>query len=203
MKKLARLKKERHRWRKKRKRQYLKYKKALKRGRSGKGHLKAFRAAKAEVESYNKKIEREVKRLERIEVIPREVWGAEEPRGSMARQTSIRAGVQHHTAMPTLPANATKAEECERMRTLQRIHQVGNGWTDIGYARVAFPSGRVYEGRDDRFVGAHTLGHNTGYAGWSLDGNFEVSKPTKAAVAACSRIRDELALGKPLYGHYR
>jgi hypothetical protein len=203
MKKLGRLKKERAKWRKKRDRQYRKYLKAKKQGKSGKGHRRAFRAAKAEITALNKKIKQEKKRLDLQEVIPREEWDAAPPNGSYSRQTTPKAGVQHHTAMPTLSAKATKAEECQRMRDLQGIH-LRQGWTDLGYCRVAFPSGRVYEGRPSKYVGAHTLGHNTGYMGWALDGNYDINKPTKAAVAACHRIRVELGVGnKPLYGHHQ
>jgi hypothetical protein len=201
MNKLDRLKKDRAKWRKRRNRQYRKYLKAKKRGSArANGHLKVFRQAKLEVEAINRQIKKEEARLERLEVIPREEWNAEPPNGSYSRQPSLIAGVQHHTAMPTLPAKASKTEECARMRQLQAIHQ-GQGWTDIGYHFVIFPSGRVYEGRPAEFVGAHTLNHNTGYGGWSLDGNYDVSKPTKAAIEACHRVRKDMIGDKPVYSH--
>jgi len=105
--------------------------------------------------------------------------------------------------MPTLSPSATVDEEKQRMRDLQRIHQ-GQGWTDIGYALVCFPSGRIYEGRPAWAVGAHTLGHNTGYAGWSADGNYETSEPTPELLDACHRARVALGVAdKPLFGHYQ
>lgn len=140
---------------------------------------------------------------ERAEIIPRSRWGAAPPNGGYTRQGPLIAGVQHHTAMPTLPADATIEQECQRMRDLQRIHQ-GQGWTDIGYALVCFPSGRIYEGRPAYAVGAHTLGHNTGYAGWSADGNYETSEPTLQLLEACHRARVALGVGeKTLYGHFQ
>lgn len=136
-------------------------------------------------------------------IIPREEWGAKSPNGSYTPQVAFMAGVQHHTANPTLPANATVKQESERMRQIQSAH-LAQGWTDIGYALVCFPSGRIYEGRPAKYVGAHTLNYNTGYAGWSLDGNYEEARPTAAAIAACRRCRVVLGVeNKPLYGHYQ
>lgn len=195
---LKKLRKKRQRRRESRARQYRKWKKTGKRG-----HLLAFKKHDEAVKKLNRLIERELKKRRATRVISRESWGAAEPRGSFARQSTLRGGVQHHTAMPTLPATATIAEEKARMRQLQAIHQ-GQGWTDIGYALVCFPSGRIYEGRPKEYVGAHTLNYNTGYAGWALDGNYDVDKPTPAAVKACRRCRELLGVaGKPLYGHYQ
>ena len=195
--KLGKLIRKRDRRRKARARNYRRW---VKTGR--KGYLKAFQRNQAKIEKLNKLIEKAVKERQLTKVYSREEWGAAEPNGSYSTQTSLKAGVQHHTAMPTLPAKATVEQEKERMRALQSIHQ-NNGWTDIGYALVVFPSGRIYEGRPARYVGAHTLGHNTGYAGWAMDGNFESSKPTKAGIAGCRRAREILGVAdKPLYGHY-
>lgn len=172
--------------------------------RSGKdGFLTNFRRLDKKIEALNAKIAAEVKRRKKMVVIPREKWDAAPPNGSYTVQASIKAGVQHHTALPALPADATEAQEQERMRAIQKSH-LAQGWTDIGYGIVIFPSGRMYEGRPWKYVGAHTLGHNTGYAGWSLDGNYEENKPTKAAVASCHRARKIMgAADKPLYGHYQ
>lgn len=167
-----------------------------------KGHLKAFERNQAKIERLNALIEKAVKERQLTKVYSREEWGAAEPNGSYSTQWSVHSGVQHHTAMPTLPAKATVEQEKERMRALQQIH-LNNGWTDLGYALVVFPSGRIYEGRPARYVGAHTLGHNTGYAGWALDGNYDTSKPTKAALKACHRAREILGVAdKPLFGHH-
>ncbi len=194
---LRKLVKKRNRLRRSRARSYRRYEKTGKNG-----YLKAFRKKNDGVKELNKQIERLIEKRKLTKVYSREEWNAQEPRGSYARQPSnMTAGVQHHTAMPTLPAKATVDEEKERMRQLQQIH-LNNGWTDIGYHLVIFPSGRIYEGRPSYAVGAHTLGYNTGYAGWSLDGNYEVSKPTKAAIKACHRAREILGVAdKPVYGH--
>ena len=167
------------------------------------GYLKNFRKLNETAKALTKDIVKERKRLGEFRVISREEWGAAPIHGSYTPQSTLIAGVQHHSAMPTLSATATIEEEKARMRQLQAIH-LGEGWTDIAYALVAMPSGRIYEGRPVQYVGAHTLGHNTGYAGWCLDGNYETSKPTKAALQACRRMRKLCGVAdKPLYGHYQ
>ena len=144
-----------------------------------------------------------IRTARRQRVISREEWGAAPPNGSYTPQYSVKAGVQHHDAYPALPATASVASEMDHMRKLQAGH-LAQGWTDIGYAYVVFPSGRIYEGRPAEYVGAHTLNHNTGYAGWCLNGNYEVDKPTKAAIVSCHRVRRMMGVAdKPLYGHYQ
>lgn len=197
MSKLDKLVAQRRKVRKKRARQFRKFKKTNKQG-----HLVAFRKLNEKAKMLTAKIQTERNRLDFIHVVSREEWGAAEPHGSYTRQIKLVGCVQHHTAMPTMSAKASRADEEARMRQLQAIH-LAEGWTDIAYARVAFPSGRVYEGRPEEYVGAHTLGHNTGYMGWSLDGNYEVDQPTKAAINACHRIRKDLGCENiKLYGHY-
>lgn len=163
---------------------------------------KAVKRHNKAIRKLNRLITEQRARL-RQRVISREEWGAAPPNGSYTPQYNVKAGVQHHSAYPALSKDATKDEEAERMRLLQRGH-LAQGWTDIGYAYVVFPSGRIYEGRPDEYVGAHTLGHNTGYAGWCLDGNYEESEPTQAALDSCHRVRQIMGVsGKPLYGHYQ
>lgn len=195
--KLSKLIRKRDRLRKSRRRSYKRYE------RTGKdGYLKAFRVKNDRIKALNERIEKLVKERQLTKVYSREEWGAQEPNGTYVSQGALKAGVFHHTAMPTLPAKASVEQEKERMRALQQIH-LNNGWTDLGYALVVMPSGRIYEGRPAAYVGAHTLGYNTGYAGWALDGNYEVSKPTKGALKACHRAREILGVAdKPLYGHY-
>lgn len=166
--------------------------KAKKRWRVVKRHNKAIR-----------KLNGLIRVARRHRIVSREEWGAAPPNGAYTPQYSLKGGVQHHSAYPALPANATFEQEAERMRLLQRGH-LAQGWTDIGYAYVVFPSGRIYEGRPDEYVGAHTLNYNTGYAGWCLDGNYEESEPTQAALDSCRRVRQIMGVsGKPLYGHYQ
>lgn len=164
--------------------------------------LDTLRDARARIARTRKRLARLRRQGAPGRVITRSEWGAAAPRGSYAAQTALSAGVLHHTAYPALPASASIAQEAARMREIQRGH-FARGFTDIGYCRVVFPSGRIYEGRPPQYVGAHTLNYNTGYAGWSIDGNYESDAPTAAALAAAKAIRADLGLtNKHLYGHF-
>ena len=74
-------------------------------------------------------------------LITRAQWGAAPPRGSYVPQGTPFARVQHHTADVTMSDTASVAEEAARMRQVQAQH-MSQGWTDMGYCRVVFPSGR-------------------------------------------------------------
>ncbi len=69
-----------------------------------------------------------------------------------------------------------KLEEQEHMRLLQNI-AFSRGFNDLSYNYVLFPSGRVYVGRGQRVVGAHTLGYNT-HVGVALVGNYDERRVT-------------------------
>lgn len=71
------------------------------------------------------------------------------------------------TSGKLVPPNGwTATQERTIMRDLQRQHQDGNGWNDIGYSHVLFPNPnglpRVYTGRGAQYVPASQLGHNEG-----------------------------------------
>jgi hypothetical protein len=97
--------------------------------------------------------------------------------------------------------NKVVAREMAAMRAWQRAHQHANGWTDIGYHRVIFPSGHVYEGRPWNTRGAHAYNGNH-MPGYSFAGNFEVQQPTKQALGAFEIQRKDDGI-KRWVGHYR
>jgi hypothetical protein len=157
------------------------------------------------------RLARAVKRVRHLEhkaagqrgrVISRAEWGAADPRGGYAPQIKLKAYVQHHTAGPTLSPDATVEQEAAEMRAIQRQHQA-QGWTDIGYGEVTFPSGRRYAGRPASAVGAGALGYNTGYGHGAIAGNFEIHEPTAAAIKSAHRTRTETfrAGDVPVLGH--
>ncbi len=84
----------------------------------------------------------------------------------------------HHTAEPaaTYKLDASYRE----MRDLQRMHQTGNGWADLGYHFLIDQAGRVIEGRPMSAQGAHAgdFDRNRGNIGICLIGNF-VAQPDR------------------------
>jgi hypothetical protein len=117
----------------------------------------------------------------------REVWNAKpmsmrgdpEPMGKITRVTL------HHTADPR-PVGVSFAAVAERMRAYQNGHQVDNRWADIGYHFIVDQKGRIWEGRELNWKGAHAGNKeaNENNVGISLIGNFENSVPTAEQVTA-------------------
>jgi hypothetical protein len=95
----------------------------------------------------------------------------------------------------------TIAREKAAMRGMQAYHMDANGWTDLGYHYVIFPSGRVYEGRPYGTRGAHCINGNQ-WAGVSFAGNYETQRPTADALAAYQELRQHRGLSAHI-GHYR
>ncbi len=80
------------------------------------------------------------------------------------------------------------------MREIQRWH-LERGWATVGYHFVVSPSGRVFRGRPVDRLGAHVLGHNVGTVGICLMGNFELERPTPAALESLTYTRRRLVPG--------
>lgn len=125
-------------------------------------------------------------------VQPRSAWGARpadrsnvEPMGAVHRVTI------HHSAMyfrDTRPATCGA-----QLQLIQRDHMTTRGYGDIGYHYVIDPSGRIWQGRDLRYQGAHASGNNNvGNIGICLLGNFMRGKkgqgPTDAQVLAMRQL---------------
>src|SRR5690554_791665 len=122
-----------------------------------------------------------------LSIISRAQWGARQPtKKPVGMVTPQRDIYVHHTA-DNGPGPGPHAEAAY-MRHLQRFHQDGRGWADIGYSFVIMPSGRVYEGRGFAVVGAHTEGHNSTAHGICFAGNFQTQQPTDEAIRAASQL---------------
>lgn len=99
----------------------------------------------------------------------------------------IQKIVVHHTA------ESEKSAEIpgdSKIRAIYHYHAITRGWGDIGYNYVIDQDGNIYEGRTggDYVVGAHAFCNNINTLGISLMGNFMKSNPTKAQVAALTKL---------------
>lgn len=74
------------------------------------------------------------------------------------RERQMREAAKAARATNLAGVIRVKALEERAMRQMEEYHR-SLGWSAIGYRRVGFPSGRVYEGRGDRH-GAHCPGAN-------------------------------------------
>nr|UIW25013.1 peptidoglycan-recognition protein LB [Lasioderma serricorne] len=108
-------------------------------------------------------------------LVPRAGWGAEPPKEVTPLETPVPFVVVHHSYEPA----ACYAYDacCEAMRSMQRYHQVDNGWDDIGYNFAVGGDGRAYEGRGWDAVGAHAPVYNYKSVGICLIGDWRFDLP--------------------------
>jgi len=130
-------------------------------------------------------------------VQPRSAWNARAAdRGNIEAMGTIRRLTIHHSAMyfrDTRPG--TCAAQIQR---IQRDHMENRGYGDIGYHFLIDPSGRIWQGRDLRWQGAHASGsNNVGNVGVCLLGNFVRGRqgqgPTAAQVSAMRLLTSTVA----------
>ena len=132
-----------------------------------------------------------------LAVIPRARWGAMP--ANYSHMDKMRGGYRritvHHSAdrePPTLDGSV--AASAAEVRSIQKAHMEGKetGYADIGYHFVIDPFGRVFQGRELPWQGAHAAGaNNVQNMGVCLIGNFDEEKPTKPALDALKKLLDE------------
>ncbi|MFN9786085.1 MAG: peptidoglycan recognition family protein [Planctomycetia bacterium] len=126
----------------------------------------------------------------------RSTWGARNP--VLADLDKNRAPYRritvHHSAMPNpVPLDGTLKASCEGVRQVQSSHMDGRGYGDIGYHYLIDPYGRVFEGRQIQWQGAHAnKENNIQNIGVCLLGNFEQQKPAGPALEALERVLGSL-----------
>lgn len=76
-----------------------------------------------------------------------------------------------------------KATTAKRLDQIRRNH-VDRGWGDIGYHYIVDRAGRVWEGRNLRYQGAHVKDQNEHNIGILVLGNFNVQQPSEAQMKA-------------------
>ena len=132
-----------------------------------------------------------------LAVQPRSAWSAiaadktnVEPMQPIDRVTIHHSAVYFRDTRPS-----TCAAQIQR---IQREHMTQNGWGDVGYHFLIDPSGRIWQGRELRFQGAHAGGD--GNVGICLLGNFmrprrgqaRGQEPTRAQVESMRQLVAEL-----------
>jgi len=76
----------------------------------------------------------------------------------------------------------------ERIDLVRSIHVDKRGWGDLGYHFVIDRAGRVWEGRDVRFQGAHVKDNNEHNIGVMVLGNFEQQRPSAPQLETMVRV---------------
>lgn len=86
------------------------------------------------------------------------------------------------------------ALETKNMQFMQNYHMNTNGWSDLGYHYVIYPSGTIYEGRPRNTRGAHSNNAGNGMPGISFAMNSEVEVATPAALFAFEELCEHLGM---------
>jgi hypothetical protein len=90
----------------------------------------------------------------------------------------------HHTVTPTKDSLTPP----QRLRQIQRFHQVSRGWCDIGYNYLVSRDGRVWRGRGATTIGAHVSNSNTGNIGISFMGTYITTAPTETQMCQAAKL---------------
>jgi hypothetical protein len=120
-------------------------------------------------------------------VLDRAAWTRGLPdRSNLNPMLPVRYITLHHDGMSPFLAK-DQASAAARIELIRVSHR-GHDWADIGYHFVVDRGGRVWEGRDLKWQGAHVKDHNEGNIGICCLGNFDEQSPSDEQLEAAERI---------------
>jgi len=113
-------------------------------------------------------------------VIPRARWARGNPDGSDLNKmiVPIKWVTIHHDGLDSPMTETSMDASAARIEWIRCGHR-GRGFSDIGYHYVIDRDGRVWEGRNLRWQGAHVSKHNEQNIGILVMGNFDIQKPSQ------------------------
>ena len=122
-----------------------------------------------------------------VRVIPRARWAGGGPRLDRINPMGYvnRITVHHEGWTPVWFDDA--ASSAKRIESIRNSHQQ-RGWADIGYHYVIDRGGRVWEGRNVAYQGAHVRDNNENNVGVMLLGNFDKQAPSQPQVGALQQM---------------
>ena len=87
------------------------------------------------------------------------------------------------------PTGVVLHHAAAKSASVETIHSwhLGNGWAGIGYHFYVRKDGKVYRGRPENWIGAHTVGKNDAI-GVCAEGNFETESMPKAQQQAIVEV---------------
>ncbi|MBI2070381.1 MAG: N-acetylmuramoyl-L-alanine amidase [Elusimicrobia bacterium] len=116
-----------------------------------------------------RRVRKNSKAVERPAIISREEWGARSPKEDYEAHAPRRY-TQHHTSGRRTFALEDSIQE---IRFIQDFHQNGRKWNDIGYHFIIDGEGRIFQGRPETVLGAHTKHNNQDNVGVSFLGYYQ------------------------------
>lgn len=103
------------------------------------------------------------------------------------RMNGVSRITVHHEGSDAF-TGTSQASVSQRLESIRRYHVDSNGWADIGYHYIVDPAGRVWEGRQADWQGAHVADNNEHNLGVMVLGNFEKQSPTDAAIRSLDGV---------------
>lgn len=83
--------------------------------------------------------------------------------------------------------SASDEPSADDIDVIRKWHQL-RGWDDVGYHFFIRKDGAIFKGRDVKYVGAHTKGHNHDSIGICLSGNKEFTLDQYIALGALVQV---------------
>ncbi|CRK88995.1 CLUMA_CG002543, isoform A [Clunio marinus] len=121
-----------------------------------------------------------------ISIVTRNEWSARDPKMVERFTGTIPFVIIHHSYIPKA---CYDEDGCSKaMRKMQDMHQLKNGWNDIGYSFAVGGDGRIYHGRGYNVIGAHSPRYNDKSIGICLIGDWTIEKPPQAMLSATKRF---------------
>lgn len=125
-----------------------------------------------------------------VRAIPRSSWAQADPiKTRLNNMGAIRRITVHHEGWTPFWDNDT-ASVADRLELIRKSHLKRLSAGDIGYHFVIDRSGRLWQGRELGYQGAHVKNYNPNNVGIMCLGNFELQQPTRAQTAT---LRDTTA----------
>ena len=127
-----------------------------------------------------------------VHVLNRRKWNASPIRANRTRMKRPYRVTVHHSGTDESSRQSMQSA-AQSIKSIQRFHQKENGWADIGYHYIVDRSGRIWQGREIHYQGAHARGNaNIGNIGVVLLGNFMSQRITQAQQRSLERFLNYL-----------
>ena len=114
-----------------------------------------------------------------LQAIARSNWTKGGPiRSRIRAMAPINRITVHHEGSTPVYFNDARSTAA-RLEMIRRYHTNERHWADIGYHYIIDRAGRLWQGRELRYQGAHVKYHNPSNIGIMVLGNFNKQRPTK------------------------
>lgn len=123
-----------------------------------------------------------------VRAISRASWAKADPIGSrINRMGNVQMITVHHEGWTPVWFEDTKST-ADRLDGIRRSHIDRLRAGDIGYHYIIDRAGRVWEGRNTAYQGAHVREHNENNLGIMVLGNFDQQQPSTAQISTLRSV---------------